>query len=283
MRCLARCRSSRASSRARERSRALRCACRAPTPRRRCGRRGAWRATGVASSFCAQAAAVGILETAPTAQSTSSGPQGAAEVEAGRAALVHRLGRLEPQCPLATDRGSNLARTPPVMGSKAHAEMLLARTSRPMAVTYWTWRAPLRRMARGHGWRYGHCRPTHDRAARGGAPNVQLISSHACPHGFAHASTYASLDEDEPRDASPSQRRRCRNRQRVPTGTHPYLHASTNARQMAKSVAMRCQVYSGCHCTPRQKRADGTSIASGMPSVARATRRTPSPILSTQQ
>ena len=53
-------------------------------------------------------------------------PQGAAEVEAGRAALVHRLGRLEPQCPLATDAGrirTLCAWTPPVMGSKAHAEM----------------------------------------------------------------------------------------------------------------------------------------------------------------
>ena len=33
-------------------------------------------------------------------------------------------------------------------------------------------------VARGHGWRYDHCRPTHDRATRGGAPNVQLISSY---------------------------------------------------------------------------------------------------------
>ncbi|TXF37553.1 hypothetical protein E4J93_03260 [Collinsella sp. BA40] len=39
-------------------------------------------------------------------------------------------------------------------------------------------------VARGHGWWYDHCRPTHDRATRGGAPNVQLISSCACPDDF---------------------------------------------------------------------------------------------------
>ena len=43
------------------------------------------------------------LETAPTAQSTPRA-QGAARVEAGRAALVHRLGRLEPQDPLGDRR-----------------------------------------------------------------------------------------------------------------------------------------------------------------------------------
>lgn len=38
-------------------------------------------------------------------------------------------------------------------------------------------------MARGHGWWYDHCRPTHG-TATGGGPNVQLISSVAEFGGF---------------------------------------------------------------------------------------------------
>lgn len=59
--------------------------------------------------------------------------------------------------------------------------------------------------------------------------------------------------------------------------------ACTKAHQSLKSVGMDSQVYSGCHCTPMQKRSSSTSMASGTPSVATATRRTPSPSLSTQQ
>ena len=107
MRCLARCRSSRASSSARERSRAASVrpsGTRTSTTLRRARSLASHSASR--RSFLRPRSAAGrcILETAPTAQSTPRGAQGAAQVEAGRAALVHRLGRLEPQDPLGDRR-----------------------------------------------------------------------------------------------------------------------------------------------------------------------------------
>lgn len=97
------------------------------------------------------------------------------------AGLVDRLGRLEGECPLG-DRGRVVAERRAldlpghgVQGAGLDAAGVDVETDCCDIIGHG---APSpSHVARGHGWRYDHCRPTHDRAARGGAPNVQLISS----------------------------------------------------------------------------------------------------------
>ena len=111
----------------------------------------------------------------------AEGAQGATEVEAGDAGLVDRLGRLEGERPLG-DRGRVVAERRAldlpghgVQGAGLDAAGVDVETDGCDIIGHGA--PPPSHVARGHGWRYDHCRPTHDRAARGGAPNVQLISS----------------------------------------------------------------------------------------------------------
>ena len=96
-------------------------------PRRRCGRRGAWRATPPAPSFRGPVGRGPVhLGDGAHGAVDAERPQGAAEVEAGRPLSYTALGDSNPSAHSATTRSyPNLARdTSPVMGSKAHAEML---------------------------------------------------------------------------------------------------------------------------------------------------------------
>src|SRR5690606_21716582 len=60
------------------------------------------------------------------------------------------------------------------------------------------------------------------------------------------------------------------------SGAHEPRHAAIRASNRASSAAE--MPYSGCHCTPMQKRRPGTSIASITPSGARPLTTTPGPV-----
>ena len=111
----------------------------------------------------------------------AEGAQRAAEVEAGDAGLVDGHRRLEAEGSFGDRRGVVAEGGAPdlaghgVEGAGLDAAGVDVETDGCDIIGHGA--PPQSHVARGHGCRCDHCRPTHEGATRGGAPNVQLISS----------------------------------------------------------------------------------------------------------